>query len=271
MSVLTRSQIEGYFQRGRLIRNPRCKSDGTFDIEADSYDLTAGTAIWKQPAVNGLEESIKTRIYDDKMAVHKQPVVTVKPGQMIFVVTYEDVIMPQHLCGTVFSRNKLALQGILALNAGHVDSGYEGPIAIRLINLRATSWTLTLGEPIFTITFQTVGNKSIESSGDARTISQQEMILRVRETANSALSNALYDLYADDVDKRLNRFRAEALVSFSDERDKTWVRRDEIWLVLLSSWWKKTSAVILFISVFAAGIAGVLYMIEFFRELLKGV
>ena len=64
--------------------------------------------------------------------------------------------MPSCLCGTVYSRNSLALAGILALNAGHVDPGYKGPIAIRLINLRATPWTLTLGQAIFTITFQTV-------------------------------------------------------------------------------------------------------------------
>ena len=270
MSVLTRSEIDGYLQRGRLIRNPRRKSDGTFDIEADSYDLAAGAAIWKQPAVNGSGGNVKTRLYDREIPESKQSTVTVKPGQMIFVVTYEDVLLPQNLCGTVFSRNKLALQGILALNAGHVDSGYEGPIAIRLINLRATSWTLTLGEPIFTITFHTVGNKSPDSSSDARTISQQDMILRVRETANAALSNALYDLYALDVDKRLSEFKTEALDSFRKERDERWIQRDEIWSVLLSSWWKKISAAILFISVFAAGIAGVLYMIAFFRELQNG-
>ena len=86
-------------------------------------------------------------------------------------------MMPQNLCGTVYSRNSLALKGILALNAGHVDSGYIGPIAIRLINLRAIPWTLTLVEPIFTITFQKVDPDPDFDPEDDRRISQEDMIL----------------------------------------------------------------------------------------------
>jgi deoxycytidine triphosphate deaminase len=156
MGILNRDEIERRLKRGGLLRNARRKDDGRFDIEAASYDLTAGKAVWREPTLRGEKGSVETLIYKPNQPLTEQPTVCVQPGQMIFVITHEDVCMPTDLCGTVYSRNALAKAGILALNAGHIDPGYEGPIVIRLINLRAIPWTLTLGRSIFTIVFQTL-------------------------------------------------------------------------------------------------------------------
>ena len=242
MGVLNRKEINERLKRGELLSNPRRK-DGQFDIENDSYDLTAGTAVWKQASSNGDGPNVETVSYLREPLGVTQPTVTVQPGQMIFVVTHEDVLIPPDLCGTVYSRNSLALAGILALNAGHVDSGYEGPIVIRLINLRAMPWVLTLGDPIFTITFQTVASDSDDSSNNKRRVSQNEMLLRVRETATSALGNALYDLYSVNVDQRLSEFKTNALTDFKDVRDARWVQKEEIWSILLDVTWKKILAI----------------------------
>ena len=48
MGVLTKKQIEDRVNNGQLLRHPRKDGDGQLDIEADSYDLAAGTAIWKE-------------------------------------------------------------------------------------------------------------------------------------------------------------------------------------------------------------------------------
>ena len=215
MGVLNSQEIERLFNKKQLISNPRPGKDGRgFDIQNDSYDLSAGTAVWRASTNDGYGGNVETRRYLPESPPHLQPTVTVQPGQMIFVVTEENIAMPLYLCGTVFSRNSLALTGILALNAGHVDPGYHGPIAIRLINLRAIPWTLTLGDAIFTITFQTVDGR--QSGPPRREIrySQEDMIKRVRETANAALSNALYDLYQGAVEKRLDEFKSQALEEF---------------------------------------------------------
>ena len=214
MGVLNSQAIERYLRQRQLILNPRPGQNGRpFDIQNDSYDLSAGTAVWKTPTSDRYGGNVETRSYSPELPENVQPTVTVQPGQMIFVVTHEDILMPPCLCGTVYSRNSLALAGILALNAGHVDPGYQGPIVIRLINLRAIPWTLTLGAPIFTITFQTVDRDPGDPPIHDRHYSQAQMIARVRETANAALSNALYDLYQVDVEKRLNDFKSQALVS----------------------------------------------------------
>lgn len=278
MTVLNRRQIDQRLRKRELLRNPRRKPDGHFDVEKDSYDLAAGTAIWKNPTRDPSGGNVETVQYVQQPSAVPQPTVTVQPGQMIFVVTLEDILMPQNLCGTVYSRNSLALRGILALNAGHVDSGYEGPIAIRLINLRAIPWTLTLGDPIFTITFQKVDPDPDADPRDNRHISQEEMILRVRETANAALSNALYDLYSVNVDQRLNEFRTvdvnqrlhefktAALAQFEDLRDQRWVRKDQIWAVLFDKGWKRLLAIastaILLTGALGGAAAGIIAFVE---------
>ena len=262
MGVLNRQAIEEYLLNGQLIDNPRSKGkEGPpHDIENASYDLSAGTAIWKTPSRDRYGSNIKTRSYSTELNGSMQPTVTVQPGQMIFVVTRENISMPRNLCGTVYSRNSLALNGILALNAGHVDPGYKGPIAIRLINLRATPWTLTLGAAIFAIAFQTVNPNPRDTDYRGRKETQETVIARVRGTADAALSNALYDLYQADIEKRLIEFKSEALDEFSKAGG---IKRDEIWSVLLDAWWKKILAGLLYVAAVSAPVAAVLvYLLE---------
>lgn len=261
MGVLNSQEIERRFNNKQLIRNPRPGQNGQpFDLQNDSYDLAAGTAVWKTPTKDRYEGNVETRTYRPEASGHLQPTVTVQPGQMIFVVTDEDIAMPPDICGTVYSRNSLALAGVLALNAGHVDPGYHGPIVIRLINLRAIPWTLTLGDPIFTITFQTVDRQPSDLPVHDRHYPQEDMIKRVRETANAALSNALYDLYQVDVERRLDEFKAQALEEF---RKAGGIRRDELWSVLLDVWWKRILAGLLYLAVVAAPIVAlVIYFLS---------
>ncbi len=221
MGVLTKRQIEDRVNDSQLLRHSRKDGNGQLDIEADSYDLAAGTAIWKEPGTNRDEQRVITLSHDPSLSRAEQPTISVQPGQMVFIVTLEDVVMPPDLCGTVYSRNNLALRGILALNAGHVDSGYEGPIAIRLINMRATPWTLALGEPIFTIAFQTLDEEPERGTTVGRQESQDSMIARVRDTADSALSNALYDLYASEMERRLHEYRANTLAELQRDGSKS--------------------------------------------------
>ena len=146
MGVLNRQAIEEYLRNEQLILNPRPGQNGRpFDIQNDSYDLSAGTAVWKTPTSDRYGGNVETRSYSPELPENVQPTVTVQPGQMIFVVTHEDILMPPCLCGTVYSRNSLALAGILALNAGHVDPGYQGPIVISPNPPKGLALALTQG------------------------------------------------------------------------------------------------------------------------------
>jgi len=80
----------------------------------------------------------------------------------------------------------------LALNAGHIDPGFHGPITIKLINLRSTVWTFKLGDPIFTIVFHTLDQE--DDTIEDFEISKKDTENRVYNATDISLDNALYDL-----------------------------------------------------------------------------
>lgn len=255
MGILTKDELARRLERGELLRNPRRQADGTFGIEPASYDLTAGKAVWKEPTRDKQKGTIKSLFYQPGRPVDEQATMTLQPGQMLFVITHEDVLMPPDLCGTVYSRNKLALDGILALNAGHIDPGFEGPIVIRLINLRATPWTLTLGTPIFTIVYQTLEVKPEDRLISHQPISADETLLRVRESADEALSNALYDLYALEIQDKLDRHFTVAEQHLRENLPKDFVRRDEFGQALWKWFRSRVLALLILISILATILA----------------
>jgi hypothetical protein len=53
MGTLNKAEIERRLLKGELLKNARRRDDGTFDLEPASYDLMAGTAVWKEPTRNG--------------------------------------------------------------------------------------------------------------------------------------------------------------------------------------------------------------------------
>lgn len=192
MSIITKSEIKRLIQNGQLVLNYRRKNNEP-DVENASYDLMAGVAICKKESKKIFEKRINEYRYNPES--RKQETATLKPGQMMFVVTHEEIKMPLDICGTVYSRNSLALRGILALNAGHIDPGYEGPITIKLINLSSVDYTLILGEPIYTVVFTKVETcKDGECQLTTRQITKEEMIKKVIHATDISLSNALYDL-----------------------------------------------------------------------------
>jgi len=203
MGTLNRDEIERRLQKNELLKPARRRADGTFDLEPASYDMMAGWVVWKEPRRNAKKGEVQSLNYQHGKPFEEQPTVTLQPGQMMFVITYEELQMPTTVCGTVLSRNRLAREGILALNAGHVDPGFHGPIVIRLINLRSTPWTLTLGEPIFTVVFHTVDVHPHDKLVAHPAISLEKTLKGVRESADEALSNALFDLYAMEMQESL--------------------------------------------------------------------
>ena len=66
--------------------------------------------------------------------------------------------------------------------------------------------------------------------------------------------------YAFDVDKRLNEYRINTLAEFRQEMDDRWVRRENIWAVLLSSSLSKFVAALVSLSIVAGAIfAGLVF------------
>lgn len=242
MGVLTKTEIEAYLRKNDLLSNPRLTDDGEFDIQPDSYDLTAGKALWKDSDGN----VSRPLLYDPSLPPSKQETRSLRPGEMVFVITHEDILMPKDLCATVYTKNRLAMAGILALNAGHVDPGYRGPIVIRLINIRSEPWVLTMGKSIFTIVFQTLN----EEVPDGRApISEKEMLEKVQESASNSLGNALYDLYALEVERRLLDHQSNVEEKLRRVMADEFVRRSDFWSVFFQTVWSRIAAVIVSVAI----------------------
>lgn len=194
MATLCKHQIIEHLERGELLINPSKKENGEFDVEPASYDLRAGSIVWKDTTTTKGESHIETRNYNPQLPLTQQDKVTLQPGQVMFVITYEEVKMPIHLCGTVYAKNKFSRDGILALTTGHIDPGIQCPIVIRLINLRSIPYTFLLGEPIYTIVFHKLESTEAQFLEAHKPITMEATYSRTIESANAALGNAFNDL-----------------------------------------------------------------------------
>ena len=221
MPILMGSTLSRMIDAGQLIRRPMRDANALCKIEPASYDLRAGTILWKDRT----SSEIQKRIFDESTDALRREVVTVLPGQMVFVVTHEELQLPQSVCATVYSRNSLQKRNILALNAGHIDPGYEGPIIIRLINLGATGWALAVGEPVVTVVFHTVEEDKNAKLHGPRTM--EETVEAAVNTALQAFSNPFYDLYEKEINRQLSQHysKVEADLKVSLLRD--YVRWDQ--------------------------------------------
>lgn len=249
MSTLPQSELRDLIAKGQLIRNPRLVK-GRVDLQPASYDLSAGRAVWSEPKDGRSHGRARKEVaYTVGPPEIPQPYVLIQPGQMMAVITREDVVLPATLCATVYSKNSLAMNGIFAFNAGHVDPGYDGPIVIRLINLRETPYTLTLGTPIFTIVFH-----RLDVDPDAKDlprrppISQEQMLGKVRQFADIALSNALFDLYAERINERLSDHRTDISMKLRTELGEEFLRKDKLGAAFWKWGWGRILAVLAFVA-----------------------
>lgn len=220
MPILNKRQIQDHIDAGQLVLHPLRDSNGSPAVEPASYDLRAGIVLWKDGTI------IERRDFDEAGDFLSQPFVTLRPGQMIFVITHEELKLPERVSATVYSRNSLQKQNILALNAGHVDPGFEGPIMIRLINLSSIMWSLTLGEPIFTVVFHTVEDGENLERHPRRT--KQDTLQATMKTAAEAFSNPFHDLYERQIAKQLNDHYAGVENRLRENFGKLFFRRDQV-------------------------------------------
>jgi deoxycytidine triphosphate deaminase len=196
------------------------------DLQGASYDLTAGVAVWRESSKAALDGATREERYIEAGDGAHQPTVELQPGQMMSIITREELALPADVCGTVYSKNSIALRGIFAFNAGHVDPGYRGPIIIRLLNLRRTKLTLTMGQPVFLIVFERLDQAADTATSPSFTY--EKALLAVRDFANDALSNALFELYAGAIEERLDDHKNLVLEKVRKEFEDKFVQKENV-------------------------------------------
>lgn len=75
------------------------------------------------------------------------------PGGTIRVVANGSLRLPSNITGQALPRNTLCTKGVLAINIGIVDPGFEGPISSTLINFGDTDFPVRPGEAFLRVSF----------------------------------------------------------------------------------------------------------------------
>lgn len=151
-------------------------------IQACSYDLRVGTVIKSGVVANE----------GDLHTLHQG--IEVLPGEIVTIISLEELTLPPNIAGIAFAMNKWSSQGLLVLNPGHIDPGFSGPLSIKALNLRKTPITLRLRDPIFTVLFFDFSdstshpyNREAKSRRDYEKIFQE----RDREITPTSISDLL--------------------------------------------------------------------------------
>jgi len=111
-------------------------------VQGCSYDLRVGTIF------------TKTGRLKRQSGVGPEPVVVIQPGEFVSVYTLEELRLPNDVAATAFAINSQSSRGLLVLNPGHIDPGYQGPLTVTAVNLTTNPLPIEGGSPIFTVVFQ---------------------------------------------------------------------------------------------------------------------
>lgn len=76
-----------------------------------------------------------------------------EPQGMVRVVSEETLTLPKNITGYALVKNRFSNLGILAINIGIIDPGYEGPISSTLINFGKQPYLLKPGTVFLRLTF----------------------------------------------------------------------------------------------------------------------
>lgn len=79
--------------------------------------------------------------------------VTVKPGQMIWIRTLEQVKIPNNLVGFWWQTNSLSRKGLMLVNMSMVEPGYTGDLACLFVNFAKSTVVISATTPIAKMIF----------------------------------------------------------------------------------------------------------------------
>ena len=87
------------------------------------------------------------------------------PRGVVWVVSHEEFYLPKSITGLATLRTSWTHRGVLALNVGVVDPGYEGQLSTALVNFSESDFEVKVGEPFFRVLFFKHGAVQVSKTG----------------------------------------------------------------------------------------------------------
>lgn len=107
----------------------------------------------------------------------EEPSFTLSPRGIVWVVSAEGFALPSTVTGLATLKTQWTHQGVLALNVGVIDPGWEGPLAAAVVNFSNSDFVIKKGDPFFRILFYghgaTAGSARIEKDQYIKQIKNQ--------------------------------------------------------------------------------------------------
>jgi deoxycytidine triphosphate deaminase len=179
--ILRYEDIEEEVRQGRLISHHVASS-----IEPSSYDLRVGTVFREGQIIN-----------EEHRLAGQQFVI--EPGEIVSLLTLEELILPSDTIAIAFPMNKWSSEGLLVLNPGFVDPGYNGPLSVKIVNLRKTRISISRSQPIFTVSFFRIGAHTTHPYSRNKSRREKEAEMNTRELEQSA--GSISELLKSDPDR----------------------------------------------------------------------
>src|ERR1017187_3100988 len=121
---------------GEEIKSLKLVEDSSDDnlYRASTYDLSVGEIIPAGSVSGGSEYKLPS-------------------GGTVRVVSKEFLKLPNEITGHALLKNELCRTGVLAINIGVIDPGFEGPLSSILINFGRGDFVVKQGDPFLRISF----------------------------------------------------------------------------------------------------------------------
>jgi deoxycytidine triphosphate deaminase len=142
---------------------------------ASTYDLSVGDIIPAEGAPGGSEYNLP-------------------PGGTVRVVSKESLKLPNNITGHALLKNELCRKGVLALNIGVIDPGFEGPISSTLINFGRANFVVNQGAPFLRISFHRCPPSS--KAEKSAKYSRDQYISRVKDEAAGYMAPTFLNMEA---------------------------------------------------------------------------
>jgi deoxycytidine triphosphate deaminase len=147
-TLITGDRLRDAVKQGTFIKNGDPGS-----VEGVKYDLRMGSRVLKAAYSQPIDMSELSAI--DRSAM------SVDPGEAVFVLTQEQLDLPNNFMAILSPKRRLAHGGIIILGGLSVDPLYKGPLWIGLYNFSSTPFPLQSGRKLIAAMFYELSGEEL--------------------------------------------------------------------------------------------------------------
>jgi deoxycytidine triphosphate deaminase len=134
---------------------------------------------------------------------------TVKAQGMVVLISKETIKVPSGYVAYALPKTSLCQEGILTLNTGILDPGFDGPVSTVAINFNAESYTLKPGESFLRLVFHKLEGENSDCLDNCSVQTSRESYIQTRIEEAAEFPDTFLDVenikraLVDDVQDKL--------------------------------------------------------------------